>query len=197
MENWCPIWCPVPSRSSAPLRPLGYGAANFASEIWRCGAESNRRIELLQSSALPLGYRTEVKTRATWVKFMRSARTEIHIIVGRVLYHDRKAAKRKTQAGKPVTLDSYGVGQPPRVTIPMEWRRPRCHISRTRSPALQIVALRHHIPPCSRQAWRSLKVSSAMPDLSRAPRPSVTMRSYCSFVALAKGKFNPQSCASW
>ncbi len=44
---------------------------------------------------------------------------------------------------------------------------------------------------------RPLKVSSAMPDLSRAPRPSVTMRSYCSFVALAKGRVNPQSCASW
>lgn len=29
---------------------------------WRCGAESNRRIELLQSSALPLGYRTEAKS---------------------------------------------------------------------------------------------------------------------------------------
>ena len=26
---------------------------------WRCGAESNRRIGLLQSPALPLGYRTE------------------------------------------------------------------------------------------------------------------------------------------
>ena len=196
MENSYPIWCPGPSRSSARLRPLGYGAANFANEIWRCGAESNRRIELLQSSALPLGYRTEVKTRATWVKFMRSARTEIHIIVGRVLCHDRKERGEETQTGRPVTPGSHGE-QTFRVTIPMEWRRPRCHISRTRSPALQFVALRHHIPPCSRQAWRSLKVSSAMPDLSRAPRPSVTMRSYCSFVALAKGKFNPQSCASW
>src|SRR5436305_11171203 len=36
--------------------------------------------------------------------------------------------------------------------------------------------------------WRSLKVSSAMPDLSRSPRPSAIMRSYCSFVARASGK---------
>ncbi len=32
---------------------------NHAGEkVWRCGAESNRRIQVLQTRALPLGYRT-------------------------------------------------------------------------------------------------------------------------------------------
>jgi len=34
-------------------------------------------------------------------------------------------------------------------------------------------------------------VSSAMPDLSSSPRPSLTMRSYCAFVAAASGKSRP------
>jgi hypothetical protein len=36
------------------------------------------------------------------------------------------------------------------------------------------------LPEC---LWRSLKVSSAMPDLSRSPRPSAIVRSYYSLVA--------------
>src|SRR5437764_7982714 len=38
---------------------------------------------------------------------------------------------------------------------------------------------------------RSLKVSSAIPDLSSSPRPSAIMRSYCSFVARASGNSSP------
>jgi hypothetical protein len=44
--------------------------------------------------------------------------------------------------------------------------------------------------------WRSLNVSSAMPDLSRSPRPSAIMRSYCSFVARASGRSRPRLRAS-
>ncbi len=39
---------------------------------------------------------------------------------------------------------------------------------------------------------RSLKVSSAIPDLSISPRPSATMRSYCSLVARVSGKSKPR-----
>jgi hypothetical protein len=40
--------------------------------------------------------------------------------------------------------------------------------------------------------WRSLKVSSAMPDLSSSPNPSATMRSYWSLVAHASGNSRPR-----
>ncbi len=43
-----------------------------------------------------------------------------------------------------------------------------------------------------READRSLKVSSAIPDLSSSPRPSATIRSYCSLVARASGKSRPR-----
>ena len=49
------------------------------------------------------------------------------------------------------------------------------------------------LPEC---LWRSLKVSSAMPDLSRSPRPSAIMRSYCSLVARASGRSRPRLRAS-
>src|SRR5437764_3247159 len=42
----------------------------------------------------------------------------------------------------------------------------------------------------------SLKVSSAIPDLSSSPKPSVIMRSYCSLVARASGKSRPRLRAS-
>src|SRR5258706_8896524 len=42
---------------------------------------------------------------------------------------------------------------------------------------------------------RPLKVSSAMPDLSSSPRPSLTMRSYCFLVEAASGRFKPFSLA--
>src|SRR5262249_52132672 len=35
-----------------------------------------------------------------------------------------------------------------------------------------------------------------MPDLSRSPRPSLIMRSYCSFVACASGRLRPSLRAS-
>src|ERR1043166_8745241 len=40
---------------------------------------------------------------------------------------------------------------------------------------------------------RSLKVSSAIPDLSSSPRLSAIMRSYCSLVARASGKSRPRA----
>jgi hypothetical protein len=40
--------------------------------------------------------------------------------------------------------------------------------------------------------WRSLKVSSATPDLSSSPNPSATMRSYWSLVARASGNSRPR-----
>src|SRR5438552_16529411 len=40
-----------------------------------------------------------------------------------------------------------------------------------------------------------LNVSSAMPDLSSSPKPSLTMRSYCFFVAAASGRLRPFSLA--
>src|ERR1043166_4439980 len=43
---------------------------------------------------------------------------------------------------------------------------------------------------------RSLKVSSAIPDLSSSPSPSAIMRSYCSFVACASGRSSPRLRAS-
>src|ERR1043166_9351461 len=43
---------------------------------------------------------------------------------------------------------------------------------------------------------RSLKVSSAIPDLSSSPKPSAIMRSYCSLVALANGRSSPRLRAS-
>src|SRR5437773_609890 len=43
--------------------------------------------------------------------------------------------------------------------------------------------------------WRPLKVNSAMPDLSNSPKPSLTMRSYCFFVAAANGRLRPFSLA--
>src|SRR3981081_3218443 len=43
---------------------------------------------------------------------------------------------------------------------------------------------------------RSLKVSSAIPDLSSSPKPSAIMRSYCSLVAPASGRSRPSWRAS-
>src|SRR6187402_3253701 len=51
----------IPRRGLTPTDNCCIPAAIFYNSLpkkWRCGAESNRRIELLQSSALPLGYRT-------------------------------------------------------------------------------------------------------------------------------------------
>src|SRR5882762_6973393 len=42
---------------------------------------------------------------------------------------------------------------------------------------------------------RPLNVSSAMPDLSSSPRPSLTIRSYCFLVVAASGRFRPFSLA--
>src|SRR5207245_9987732 len=42
----------------------------------------------------------------------------------------------------------------------------------------------------------SLNVSSAIPDLSRSPKPSAIMRSYCSLVARASGRSRPSRRAS-
>src|SRR5437870_9169634 len=42
----------------------------------------------------------------------------------------------------------------------------------------------------------SLKVSSAIPDLSSSPKPSAIMRSYCSLVARANGSSRPRLRAS-
>lgn len=47
---------------------------------WRCGAESNRRIELLQSSALPLGYRTGSKNGGRCREKSLRASVEIRIL---------------------------------------------------------------------------------------------------------------------
>src|ERR1700724_1128351 len=44
--------------------------------------------------------------------------------------------------------------------------------------------------------YRSLNVSSAIPDLSSSPRPGAIMRSYCSFVARASGKSRSSCRAS-
>src|SRR5262249_53932265 len=66
------------TESGATAPPPWSSARHFSRcETWRGGAESNRRIELLQSSALPLGYRTGANERGTWVNFRASARTEI------------------------------------------------------------------------------------------------------------------------
>src|ERR1051326_4274108 len=56
------------------LRPLSSvpSPAGKPPPNWRCGAESNRRIELLQSSALPLGYRTVTERRV----LLRARRSE-------------------------------------------------------------------------------------------------------------------------
>ncbi len=41
--------------------------ANKKQNYWRRGAESNRRIKVLQTSALPLGYRADgLPTSATY-----------------------------------------------------------------------------------------------------------------------------------
>ncbi len=45
------------------------------------------------------------------------------------------------------------------------------------------------LPEC---LWRSLKVSSATPDLSSSPNPSATMRLYWSLVARASGNSRPR-----
>ena len=52
----------------ARLRLAGYGGHLFDSKRWRRGPELNRRIEVLQTSALPLGYRA-LKEPRTLLKF--------------------------------------------------------------------------------------------------------------------------------
>jgi hypothetical protein len=76
---------------SPRLRRATFALATLG-EGWRCGAESNRRIELLQSSALPLGYRTGEKPRATWV--IPRGRASAEIRVARV----RAAGRRESKA---------------------------------------------------------------------------------------------------
>src|ERR1044072_2698957 len=54
-------------------------------------------------------------------------------------------------------------------------------------------AIYTRLPEC---LCRSLKVSSAIPDLSSSPSPSAIIRSYCSLVARARGRSNPRLRAS-
>ncbi len=55
---------PTSERAAWAINKTPTGVNRWA-KFWRRGAESNRRIELLQSSALPLGYRAVVRERRT------------------------------------------------------------------------------------------------------------------------------------
>ena len=66
---------------------------------------------------------------------------------------------------------------------------PRSGSVRTRD---DLHAIQTRFPEC---LWRSLKVSSAIPDLSSSPRPSEIMASYCCLVARASGSSSPRSRA--
>ena len=46
-------------------------------QTWRRGSESNRRIEVLQTSALPLGYRA-LKEPRTLLKFFAPRKDDFH-----------------------------------------------------------------------------------------------------------------------
>src|ERR1700677_2781643 len=57
LENRCPFWCPLRT-------PYLLNHCCTHSWNWRRGSESNRRIQLLQSRALPLGYPADLPPKA-------------------------------------------------------------------------------------------------------------------------------------